>query len=61
MKILQFLKSKTVWAGIGAAISIITGAENPQDPSVIIAAGSAVLGGFGVRHAIDKIQPPVGR
>lgn len=55
----KFFRSKTVWTGVGAAISIVTGADNPHDPSVIIAAGSAVLGGFGIRHAIDKI--PTGR
>lgn len=60
MNVLKFLKSKTVWAGIGAAISIVTGADNPQDPSIIIAAGSAVLGGFGIKHAIDK-SGPLGR
>lgn len=56
---LRFLKSKTVWAAVGLAISRLIDQDGAfhTDPQSLITAGSAILAGVGVKHAVDKSGP----
>lgn len=56
-RVLMLLKSKTVWAGILAAVTIIAGTVQAGDPVTLMVLGKAfiaVLGAIGVKDAIAK-------
>ena len=58
MTLKQMLTSKTVWAAlVGAVFRVL---QNPKDPNSWGEGAAIVLGGVGVRDAIQKSgpQPP---
>ncbi len=54
MTFAQVLKSKTMWAGVFAAASVLLPTYLPAHGPAILQALAALLGAFGLRDAIAK-------